>query len=125
MSRTVTGLDPHAKAQILARLRSIEGHWRAVVRMVDEDRYCVDVIKQIHAVQSAVDKAAALLLERHLNHCVTSAIRSDNPRQRERAIAELLDVFEHRARPTGGRRMAAGGPASDGNGSTASSSGAR
>lgn len=96
MPRNVTGLDPKAKAQILARLRSIEGHWRAVVRMVDEDRYCVDVIKQIRAVQSAVDKATALLLERHLNHCVTGAIRSDNPRQRERAIAELLEVFENR-----------------------------
>lgn len=100
----MTGLDPRAKAQILARLRSIEGHWGAVVRMVDEDRYCVDVIKQIRAVQSAVDKATALLLERHLNHCVTDAIRSDSPRQRERAIAELLDVFEQRGqhgRPNG------------------------
>lgn len=93
MAKTVTGLDPKAKDQILARLRSIEGHWRAVIRMVDEDRYCPDVIKQIQAVQSAADKATALLLERHLNHCVTSAIRSENPRQRERAIAELLDVF--------------------------------
>jgi DNA-binding FrmR family transcriptional regulator len=116
MPRTVTGLDPHAKTQILARLRSIEGHWRAVVRMVDEDRYCVDVIKQIRAVQSAVDKATALLLERHLNHCVTGAIRSDNPRQRERAIAELLEVFENRPPhasmtrlPTAGRPARLGG----------------
>jgi DNA-binding FrmR family transcriptional regulator len=100
MVRTVTGLDPRAKAQILARLRSIEGHWRAILRMVDEDRYCIDVLRQIRAVQSAVDKASALLLERHLNHCVTAAIRSDSARQRERAIAELLDVFEH------GRRYA-------------------
>jgi DNA-binding FrmR family transcriptional regulator len=107
MKRTVTGLDPRAKAQILARLRSIEGHWRAVTRMVDEDRYCIDVIKQIRAVQSAVDKATALLLERHLHHCVTDAIRSDNPRQRERAVAELLEVFETRgphARLNGGGR---------------------
>ena len=104
MVRTVAGVDPREKARILARLRSIEGHWRAIVRMVDEDRYCIDVIKQIRAVQGAVDKATALLLERHLDHCVTDAIRSDNPRQRERAIAELLDVFEHgrRARPNGG-----------------------
>jgi CsoR family transcriptional regulator, copper-sensing transcriptional repressor len=96
MKRTVIGSDPRTKAQILARLRSIEGHWRAVVRMVDEDRYCVDVIKQIRAVQSAVDKATTLLLDRHLHHCVTGAIRSENPRQRERAITELLDVFENR-----------------------------
>ncbi|HEV2357778.1 MAG TPA: metal-sensitive transcriptional regulator [bacterium] len=105
MARTVAGVDPRAKVRILARLQSIEGHWRAIVRMVDEDRYCIDVIKQIGAVQSAVDKATALLLERHLSHCVTDAIRSDNTRQRERAIAELLDVFEHGrhyARPNGG-----------------------
>jgi CsoR family transcriptional regulator, copper-sensing transcriptional repressor len=95
MARTIHGADPRTKAEILARLRSIEGHWRAVVRMVDEDRYCVDVIKQIRAVQSAADKAAARLLERHLNHCVSDAIRSGTPRQRERAVAELLDVFEN------------------------------
>lgn len=94
MARTVVGVDPRAKAQILARLRSVEGHWRAVIRMVEEDRYCIDVIKQIKAVQSAVDKATALLLERHLDHCATAAIRSENTRERERAIAELLDVFE-------------------------------
>jgi DNA-binding FrmR family transcriptional regulator len=98
VARTVRGADPRTKAEILARLRSIEGHWRAVVRMVDEDRYCVDVIKQIRAVQSAVDKATALLLERHLNHCVSGAIRSGTARQRERAVAELLDVFENARR---------------------------
>jgi DNA-binding FrmR family transcriptional regulator len=102
MKRVAHGLAPRAKVEILARLRSIEGHWRAVVRMVDEDRYCVDVIKQIRAVQSAADKATALLLERHLNHCVTDAIRSDNPRQRERAVAELLEVFENRRRAARG-----------------------
>lgn len=94
MARSVVGVDPRAKAEILARLRSVEGHWRAVIRMVEEDRYCIDVIKQIKAVQSAVDKATALLLERHLDHCATAAIRSENTRERERAIAELLDVFE-------------------------------
>jgi DNA-binding FrmR family transcriptional regulator len=95
MTRTIRGADPKTKAEIVARLRSIEGHWRAVIRMVDEDRYCVDVIKQIRAVQSAVDKATALLLERHLNHCVSDAIRSGTPRQRERAVSELLEVFEN------------------------------
>jgi len=94
MAQTVVGLDPKAKVQILARLRSVEGHWRAVIRMVEEDQYCIDVIKQIKAVQSAVHKATVLLLERHLNHCATEAIRSENPRDRERAIAELLEVFE-------------------------------
>jgi DNA-binding FrmR family transcriptional regulator len=94
MARNTAGLDPRAKEQILARLRSVEGHWRAVIRMVEEDRYCIDVIKQIRAVESAIGKATGLILERHLNHCATAAIRSAHPRERERAIAELLEVFE-------------------------------
>jgi DNA-binding FrmR family transcriptional regulator len=95
MSRTVRGVDPRAKEQILARLRSIEGHIRGVIRMVEEDAYCVDVIRQTKAVQRALDRANALLLERHLNHCVSAAIRSEDSRERERVIAELLDVFEN------------------------------
>ncbi len=95
MPRTVVGLDPRAKEKILARLRSAEGHLRGTIRMVEEDQYCVDVIKQTKAVQSAIDKANALLLERHLNHCVSAAIRSERPRERERVISELLDVFEN------------------------------
>lgn len=92
--RTFGGTDPRTKQEILARLRSIEGHVRGVLRMVEEDAYCIDVLKQTKAVQSALDRVNALLLERHLNHCVTTAIRSDDPRERERVIAELLDVFE-------------------------------
>ncbi len=95
MSRTVAGLDPRAKHDILARLRSAEGHLRGIIRMVEDDRYCVDVIKQTKAVQSAINRANALLLGRHLSHCVSAAIRSDNARERERVIAELLDVFEN------------------------------
>lgn len=93
--RVVKGLDPKAKEQILARLRSIEGHIRAVVRMVEDDGYCVDVIKQTKAVQSAITRTNALLLERHLNHCVSSAIRSNDPRERERVVSELLGVFDN------------------------------
>jgi len=95
MATTVVGLDPRAKEKILGRLRSVEGHMRGIIRMVQEDQYCVDVIKQTKAVQSALDKANALLLERHLNHCVSAAIRSSDTRERERVISELLDVFEN------------------------------
>ncbi len=93
--KTVPGLDPRAKAQILARLRSAEGHLRGILRMVEDDRYCVDVLKQTKAVQRAIDRVNALVLDRHLNHCVSTAIRSGNPRERERVISELLDVFEN------------------------------
>lgn len=95
MPRTVTGIDPKSKEKILGRLRSIEGHMGAVVRMVEADRYCMDVLKQTRAIQSAISRANALLLERHLNHCVSSAIRSDDAGERERVISELLEIFEN------------------------------
>jgi DNA-binding FrmR family transcriptional regulator len=95
MPRTVVGIDPRAREQILARLRSVEGHLRGIIRMVEEDQYCVDVIKQAKAVQRAIDKVTALVLERHLKHCATAAIRSESPRGRGRAISELLEIFEN------------------------------
>ncbi len=82
------------KKQLVNRARSIQGHMGAVVRLLEEDAYCVDIIKQTQAVQAAIDKLNALILEKHLNHCVTTAIRSDKPKERERVIHELLDVFE-------------------------------
>ncbi len=82
------------KKKILNRLKSIEGHVRGVQRMVEEDKYCIDILKQTLAVQRALDKVNALILENHLETCVTTAIQSDDPSERERVITELLDVFE-------------------------------
>lgn len=82
------------KEQVMARLRSIEGHVRGVGRMVEEDAYCIDVIKQGLAIIKAVEKLNAVILDNHLNTCVTTAIRSDSPSDRERVIKELLEVFE-------------------------------
>lgn len=82
------------KDQLRNRALSIQGHIGAVVRMIEEDAYCIDIIKQTQAIEKALDKLNALLLERHLNHCVTTAIRSNKPKERERVIRELLDVFE-------------------------------
>ncbi len=82
------------KDQLKNRALSIQGHMGAVARMIEEDAYCIDIIKQTQAVEKALDKLNALLLERHLNHCVTTAIRSNKPKERERVIKELLDVFE-------------------------------
>lgn len=82
------------RAKVAARLRSIEGHIRGVQRMVEEGAYCIDVIKQTLAIQRAVDRVNALLLEDHLKHCATTAIRTADPADRERTIAELLEVFE-------------------------------
>jgi len=82
------------KKKILNRLKSIEGHVGGVHRMVEEDKYCIDILKQTLAVQRAIDKVNALILENHLETCVTTAIQGDDPSERERVITELLDVFE-------------------------------
>jgi len=82
------------KQQLKNRALSIQGHMGAVARMIDEDAYCIDIIKQTQAIEKALDKLNTLLLGRHMNHCVTTAIRGNKPRERERVIKELLDVFE-------------------------------
>jgi DNA-binding FrmR family transcriptional regulator len=86
------------KKELRNRALSIQGHMGAVVRMIEEDAYCIDIIKQTQAIQKAIDKLNALLLERHLGSCVTTAIRSDKPKERERVIKELLGVFETTAK---------------------------
>ena len=79
---------------IVNRLKSIEGHVRGIQRMLEEGAYCMDIINQNLAVQRALEKVNSLILERHLQTCVTTAIRSDNPAERERVIDEILSVFE-------------------------------
>ena len=78
----------------LRRLKTIEGHLRGVIRMVEEDSYCIDVIRQIQAVEAALNKVSAQILEGHLNSCVTTAIKGNNPKERERVLKEITEVFE-------------------------------
>ena len=81
-------------SDILKRLKSIEGHVGGIARMVDEDQYCVDILNQIMAVQRALDKVNGLVLDRHLHTCATTAIRGNDPDERERVIGEILNVFK-------------------------------
>jgi len=83
-----------ATDEVLKRLKSAEGHLRGVIRMVEEDVYCIDVIRQIQAVQAALNKINATILEEHLNSCVITAIRGENPSDRERVMREITDVYE-------------------------------
>jgi DNA-binding FrmR family transcriptional regulator len=80
--------------QTLRRLKTIEGHLRGVIRMVDEEAYCIDVIRQIQAVQAALNKVSTGILENHLHTCVTTAIKGDDARERERVLSEITGVFE-------------------------------
>jgi len=85
--------DPQG-AEVVRRLRSVEGHVRGITRMVEEDVYCMDVLNQVLAVQRALKKVSALILENHLQTCVASAMRGDTATERERVIGEILGLFE-------------------------------
>ena len=76
------------------RLKTAEGHLRGIQRMLEEDAYCIDVIRQIQAVQAALDKVSAQILEEHLNSCLITAIRGEEPEERERVLKEIIEVFE-------------------------------
>ena len=99
---------PQGRDSVLNRLKSVDGHLRGVIKMVEEDSYCMDVIKQLQAVQSAIGRVNALLLQDHLNTCVTTAIRGKVPAERERVIGELLALFEQGATLDGERSAAVG-----------------
>jgi DNA-binding FrmR family transcriptional regulator len=78
----------------LRRLKTIEGHLRGIIRMVEEDAYCIDVIRQIQAVEGALNKVSAQILEGHLNSCVITAVQGDDQSERERVLKEITEVFE-------------------------------
>ena len=80
--------------ETLKRLKIIAGHMGGVIRMVEEEAYCIDIIRQVQAVQAALNKVSAGILQDHLNTCVTTAIRGENPLERERVMREITDVFE-------------------------------
>jgi DNA-binding FrmR family transcriptional regulator len=82
----------------LRRLKTIEGHLRGIIRMVEEDAYCIDVIRQIQAVEAALNKASSQILEGHLNSCVITAIQGDDQSERERVLKEITEVFDMSAK---------------------------
>ena len=86
-------MNEQTRAGVLRRLQSVEGHVRGVQRMVEEDKYCIDVIKQIDAVQAALRRVQEIILDNHLHTCVATAIRGDDAQRREAVIEEILGVF--------------------------------
>ena len=86
-------MQTEIKATTLKRLRRIEGQVRGLSRMVEEDRYCIDIVTQIGAVRAALRKVEEEVLRDHVGHCVEGAIASGNKAQQRRKIAELMDVF--------------------------------
>lgn len=78
---------------VLRRLKIIEGHLKGVTRMVEEDAYCIDVIRQIQAVAAALNKVSTQILEGHLNSCVITAVKGEDQAERQRVLGEVLEVF--------------------------------
>lgn len=80
------------KKETLKRLKIIEGHLKKVIKMVEEDRYCIDVLRQSWAVQSALKKVDILILNQHLRTCVADAFKKKSG-SKEKRIKELLDIY--------------------------------
>ena len=89
--------DP-ARSQRLQRLRRIEGQVRGISRMVEEDRYCIDIITQISAVRAALRRVEEEVLQEHVAHCVEHAIASGNAVDQREKITELMEVLKRATR---------------------------
>jgi DNA-binding FrmR family transcriptional regulator len=81
------------KKACVARLNRIEGQVRGLVRMVEDDRYCIDVITQLQAVRAALKRVEEEVLKDHVAHCVEHAIQSGDAKEQRKKVAELMDVL--------------------------------
>ena len=86
-------MNTQTQQDAIQRIASAAGHLRGIERMLADDTYCIDVIKQIQAVQAALNKVSTLLLDNHLRTCVTTAIQGDDADERERMLQEITSVF--------------------------------
>lgn len=99
------GYDEDYKRNVLNRWKSIEGHVAAVRRMLEAESYCPDVLRQSLAVQGAIDRVNALVLENHLYSCASQVFRDDDAAARERVIAQQLELFAGRWKVTWSRQL--------------------
>lgn len=81
------------RSDSMQRLKTVEGHIRGIERMLESEAYCIDVIQQIQAVQSALSKISLQILDDHLHSCLITAVRGDDPQTRERVLKEIAEVF--------------------------------
>ena len=91
-SRKAVGVDPEVKSRNLKRLRRIEGQVRGLQKMVDEDRYCADILTQVSSVQEALRGVGRELMRNHLKHCATGAIRTGG-READSMYDEIVDLM--------------------------------
>lgn len=94
--RTAVAVDPEIKVSNLKRLRRIEGQVRGLQKMIEEDRYCPDILVQISSVQEALRSVGRELMRNHLKHCATQAIRSGDPAAAASTYDELIEmIYKH------------------------------
>ncbi len=89
----MSSMQKETKAAVLKRLSRIEGQVGGLFRMVEEDRYCIDVVTQISAVRAALRRAEEEILRDHVSHCVEHAITSGNKSEQRKKVAEIMDVL--------------------------------
>jgi DNA-binding FrmR family transcriptional regulator len=92
-------MDEDTRADAVHRLKSVAGHVNGIIRMLEEDRYCIDVIKQIQAAQTALSRVSESILDAHLRTCVTSVVQDADPAERERVLGEITEVFRQTNKP--------------------------
>jgi len=84
----------HNHKDTIQRLKTVEGHIRGIQKMLEKDEYCIDVIRQIQAVQSALNKVSARILDGHLNSCLLNAMQGESQEARQQVLNEITEVFE-------------------------------
>jgi CsoR family transcriptional regulator, copper-sensing transcriptional repressor len=96
--RKAIGVDDEIKASNLRRLGRIEGQIRGIQRMIEDDRYCADILTQVSSAQEALRAVARALMRNHLSHCATHAFTTGTAQEREAMYDELLDIIYKNAR---------------------------
>lgn len=96
--RKALAVDPEIKSSNLKRLRRIEGQVRGLQRLVEEERYCADILVQISSVQEALRSVGRALMKNHLRHCASEAIRDNTPGRAEAMYEELLNLMDLHSR---------------------------
>ena len=91
-------MQPKPKKNCLTRLARIEGQVRGVRKMLEDERYCIDILTQINAARAALDKVEQEILREHLQHCVAHAFNDGSPGDRQQKIDELITVLDSQRR---------------------------
>ena len=92
-------MDDKARADAIHRLKSVSGHVNGVIKMLEDERYCIDVIKQIQAIETALARVSETILDSHLRTCVITAVQGEDVTDRERVLNEVMEVYHYVNKP--------------------------